>query len=91
MAQLRIPVPLYLVWHLPVTDDRQPSDGCEFCYHNFFPDVSSKRGFLKTVDTKSNSLMRKQLEIHGCVLSTVSTDDFVLKHQAISILTADKI
>ena len=35
--------------------------------------------------------MRKQLEIHGCVLSTVSTDDFVLKHQAISILTGDKI
>ena len=36
-----------------------------------------------------NSLNHKQLETHGCVLSTVATDALVLKHQAISIHSAD--
>ena len=30
-------------------------------------------------------LTTKQLEMHGCVLSTVASDAPVLKHQAISI------
>ena len=34
-------------------------------------------------------LTHKQLETHGCVLSTVATDVLVLKHQAITIHTAD--
>ena len=34
-------------------------------------------------------LTHEQLETHGCVLSTVSTDALVLKHQAISIHSAD--
>ena len=29
--------------------------------------------------------MFKQLEMHGCILSTVATDALVLKHQAISV------
>ena len=33
----------------------------------------------------------KQLEIHGCLLSTVATDGLVLKRQAISSHIADKI
>ena len=36
-------------------------------------------------------LIHKQLEMHGCVLSTVATDALVLKHQAISIHIADEI
>ena len=31
----------------------------------------------------------KQLEKHGCELSTVATDALVLKHQAIGIHSAD--
>ena len=34
-------------------------------------------------------LTHKQLETHGCVLSTVATDVLVLKYQAISIHSAD--
>ena len=36
-------------------------------------------------------LTPKQLEMHGCWRSTVATDDLVLKHQAISIHSADYI
>ena len=36
-------------------------------------------------------LTHKQLEIHGCVISSVATDGLVLKHQAISSHTIDKI
>ena len=36
-------------------------------------------------------LTHKQLELHGCVLSTVVTDALMLKHQAISIHSADLI
>ena len=35
------------------------------------------------------ALTRKQLEMHGCILSTVATDVLVLKHQAISTDSAD--
>ena len=35
-------------------------------------------------------LTLKQLETHGCILSIVATDALVLKHQAISILSAEK-
>ena len=35
------------------------------------------------------SLTLKHREMHGCVVSTVATDDLVLKHQAISIHNAD--
>ena len=36
-------------------------------------------------------LTHKQLEMHGCVISTVATAALVLKHQAISNHSADKI
>ena len=36
-------------------------------------------------------LTHKQLETHGCILSTVATDALVLKHQAISIHSVDQI
>ena len=36
-----------------------------------------------------NVLTHKQLETHGCILSTVATDALVLKHQAISIRSVD--
>ena len=35
-------------------------------------------------------LTHKQLETHGCVLSTMATDALVLKYQAISIQSADQ-
>ena len=40
-------------------------------------------------DVESHLLTHKQLETHGCVLSTVATDALVLKHQAISAHIAD--
>ena len=36
-------------------------------------------------------LLHKQLEMHGCIISTVATDALVLKHQAISIHGADGV
>ena len=36
-------------------------------------------------------LTPKQLEMHGCILSTVSTDALVLKHQGISNHSAHEI
>ena len=33
----------------------------------------------------------KQLEMHGCVFSTVATDALFLKHHALSIPSADQI
>ena len=36
-----------------------------------------------------NLLIHKHLEKHGCALSTVTTDALVLKHQVISIHSAD--
>ena len=39
----------------------------------------------------SKILTHKQLEINGFVLSTVATDALVLKHQGISIHSADQI
>ena len=36
-------------------------------------------------------LTHKQLEMHGCILSTVTTDALALKLQAISIHSADNI
>ena len=38
-----------------------------------------------------NILTHEQLEMHGCMLSTVATDALVLKHQAISMHRAGKI
>ena len=37
----------------------------------------------------SHYLTPKHQEMHGCIVSTVATDDLVLKHQAISIHIAD--
>ena len=34
-------------------------------------------------------LTHKELEMHGCILSTVANDALVLKHQAISIHSAE--
>ena len=39
----------------------------------------------------NNALTHKQLETHGCELSTAATDALVLKHQAISIHSAEWI
>ena len=36
-----------------------------------------------------NCLIPNHRETHGCVVSTVATDALVLKHQAISIHSAD--
>ena len=50
---------------------------------------------LRTIDQCLDSqkaphlLTHKQLEMHRCTLSTVATDALVLKHQAISIYSAD--
>ena len=38
-----------------------------------------------------HELSLKELEMCGCVPSAVATDDLVLKHQAISIHSADQI
>ena len=37
------------------------------------------------------TLLTHKLEIHGCILSIVATDALVLKHQAISIHSADLV
>ena len=37
------------------------------------------------------ALTHKQLKTHWCVLSTVATDTLVLRHQAISIHSADQV
>ena len=42
------------------------------------------------MNKESDNLTHKQLETHGCVLSTVAADGLVLKHQAISIHSADQ-
>ena len=42
-------------------------------------------GWMKALIT------HKHLEMNGCMLSTVDTDALVLKHQAISIYSADYI
>ena len=44
---------------------------------------------ISTNDTSLNVLTHKQLETHGCALSTVGTDALVLKHQVISTHSAD--
>ena len=43
----------------------------------------------KNVYEVTRLLTLKHRETHGCVVSTVATDALVLKHQAISILSAD--
>ena len=43
------------------------------------------------IKSKRGSLTHEQLESHGCILSTVATDGLVLKHQAISMHSADQI
>ena len=47
-----------------------------------------RKSFL-TIVVLNLLLTPKQLEMHGCVLSSVATDDLVLKHQAISTHSAD--
>ena len=34
----------------------------------------------------ANKLIRKQLKIHECIFTTVTTDTTVLKHQAIIVM-----
>ena len=36
-------------------------------------------------------IIHKQLEMHGCMLSNIATDARVLKHQAISVHSAEWI
>ena len=42
-------------------------------------------------DSENIVLTHKQLEMYGCIFSPVATDALVLKHQAISIHSADWI
>ena len=53
----------------------------------FLKNNNNKLAWLLPYGTKP--LTHKQLETHGCVLSTVAANDLVLKHQAISIHSAD--
>ena len=41
------------------------------------------------IDYRAPHLIYKQLEMHGCIPSTVATDAPVLKHKAISNHSAD--
>ena len=47
--------------------------------------VSEK--YKVSVDTLTN----KHLETHGCIINTVATDALLIKHQAISIHSADLV
>ena len=47
--------------------------------------------FVNSLKPDCHLLTHKQLETHGCMLSTVATDGLVLKHQTISIHCADQI
>ena len=46
-------------------------------------------GYWLGIVFSNNLLTLEHRETHGCVVSTVATDDLVLKHQAISILSTD--
>ena len=46
---------------------------------------------LFTSCSSHGMLTCKQLETHGCVISTVATDDLVLKHQATSTHSIDLV
>ena len=45
--------------------------------------------FVQDFEAIHEIKLELQLDTHGCVLSTVTTDDLVLKHQGISIHSAD--
>ena len=64
-----------------------------YIVHNFFSlsICANKRFLIPTTLLKIQGLTHKQLEIHGCLLSTVATDALVLKHQGISIQSAEWI
>ena len=54
------------------------------------PPVTKMSTVGKIVDSGSHeSLTLTHLEMHGCIVSIVATDALVLKHQAISIHSAD--
>ena len=55
-------------------------------YHDGFAGI---RHSLMLVILEQKLLTHKQLEMYGCVLSTIATDALVLTHQAISIHSAD--
>ena len=46
---------------------------------------------LTYINSAWQGLTYKNLEMHGCVISTVATDVLVLKHQAISIHSAGQV
>ena len=56
-----------------------------------------KTNCLTCIHTQKKSILavlrltHKQTEMHGCILSNVATDGLVLKHQANSIHSADKV
>ena len=62
-----------------------------FCSNCFYQQNLPPINLTKTHRQQRTSvdLTRKQLETHGHILSTVATDALVLKHQAISIHSAD--
>ena len=45
--------------------------------------------YVVSAGNEVKHLTRNSVEMHGCVVSTVATDAPVLKHQAISIHSAD--
>ena len=66
------------------------------CWHSVktykkvdFTDLNELFDHKLTSSISMKWLTRKRRETHGCVVSTVATDAMVLKHQAISIHSAD--
>ena len=98
---------LVLVWHHPKGfQDIIKWFGISYCCQavaNFHFKWSKQRlqnGFVHTALRESSGvllqcgwfpLIHKQLEMHGRILSTDATDALVLKHQAISVRSADYI
>ena len=64
-----------------------------FCPGNKNPIVIILTGDVlvmqRAVESATTVLTLKHRETHGCIVSTVTTDALVLKHQAISIHNAD--
>ena len=63
---------------------------CEY-FREYLPWFNEKNVWFQDMVqwTSRGRLTLKHWETHGCLVSTVSTDALMLKHQVISILNAD--
>ena len=63
----------------------------KFKFPSFFLQFEATEIFGQINEAQIYSLTNKLLQTHRCILSTLATDPLLLKHQAISIHSADQI